>query len=107
MAGEPQWKKLERQAAALFGAKRAWANSGESLDFESSRYVGQVKLRRTMSLEELTVLSEQVERDAGPHRVGVVVVKRRRGPGRESPILVVVTAAMWKRLNGRPEEEPR
>jgi len=29
------WKELERHAAAIFGGRRKWANSGERLDFEA------------------------------------------------------------------------
>jgi len=99
------WKALERQAAALFGGRRHWANSGERLDFESDTAIGQVKLVRVLSLEALTQLAEEMEREALPKfKAGVVVVKVRRGRGRHSPMLVVCTAAVWEAMNGKAEE---
>ena len=94
------WKAFEREAAQLFGASRHWANSGKRLDFESASYVGQCKLTKNLSLEQLTQLAEEVELAAAPTRAGVVVVKVRRGRGRPSPPLVVCTANVWRLLNG-------
>ena len=99
--GEPAWKKVERAAAALFQGARFWANAGESCDFESSGYVGQVKNVKRLSLEALTQLTEQAERDGiAREKTGVVVVKVRRGAGRRSPLVVCLTETMWRRLNG-------
>ena len=95
------WKALEREAAALFGGRRHWANSGERLDFEAPGYLGQCKLVKRLSLEALSQLAEEMERDALPRqKAGVVVVKVRRGRGRPSPLLVVCTEAVWRHLNG-------
>jgi len=93
---------MERDAAALFGGKRHPANSGHRLDFESATAIGQVKLVKTLSLNALTELAEEMEREALPkQKAGVVVVKVRRGKGRPSPILVVVTATVWEAINGK------
>lgn len=101
------WKQFESAAAALFNAKRFWANSGERLDFEgyakgpgtmlglpyTNRVRGQCKLVKTMSLNALTKLAEEPG-------VDVVCVKVRRGAGKPSPALVVMTFENYKRLHG-------
>jgi hypothetical protein len=93
------WKQLERDAAALFGGTRKWANSGERLDFETDRTVGQVKLRRTLSLEALTQLAEEMEREGDKaNKLGVVAVKVRRGKGKASPMLICVTEKHWREI---------
>lgn len=96
------WKQFERDSASLFHGRRFWANSGESVDFEGAvfnrdlglpdhKVHGQCKLVKRMSLEQLTQLAEQND---------VVCVKIRRGSGRASPALVVLTFEQWKRLVG-------
>ncbi len=98
------WKQFERDAAALFGGTRHPANSGHRVDFESTTAIGQCKLVKRLSLEELSVLAEEMEREALPkYKAGVVVVKVRRGKGKPSPMLVVMTAAVWEAMNGRAE----
>jgi hypothetical protein len=97
------WKQFEAEAAALFGGRRHWANSGERLDFETAGYIGQCKLVKVLSLEKLTQLAEELERVSLPHKAGVVCVKVRRGRGRPSAMLVVCTAAVWRHLNGGAE----
>lgn len=99
------WKQFEADAAALFNGKRFWANSGERMDFEGevryspqrydlpSKVRGQCKLVRTLSLEALTKLAEEPG-------VDVVCVKVRRGAGRPSPALVVMTFDNYRRLHG-------
>jgi hypothetical protein len=91
------WKQFEREAAALFGGARYWANSGERVDFEGiwrgQRVHGQCKIVRTLSLEALTRLAEEPG-------VDVVCVKRRRGRGQSSPALVVFTFEAFTRLCG-------
>lgn len=101
------WKQFERDAAALFGGARFWANSGERVDFEgtiingdkgagAARYEkvrGQCKLVKTLSLEALTKLAEEPG-------VDVVCVKVRRGAGKPSPALVVMTFDTYRRLHG-------
>jgi hypothetical protein len=95
------WKQFEADAAALFGGTRFWANSGERVDFEGAvrrgdeavKVHGQCKLVKTLSLEKLTQLAEEPGID-------VVCVKVRRGTGRPSPALVVMTFDTYKRLHG-------
>lgn len=97
------WKQLERDAAALFGGKRAWANSGERLDFESATAIGQCKLVKTLSLEALTKLAEEMELAGNQKKkLGVVCVKRRRGKGKPSPMLVVMTDDTFKHIFNTP-----
>ena len=104
MMADAAWKELERHAAAIFGGRRKWANSGERLDFEAPGYLGQCKLVKRLSLESLSQLAEEMEREALPLKAGVVVVKVRRGRGRPSPLLVVCTEAVWRHLNGSAKE---
>lgn len=89
------WKQFERDSAALFNGARFWANSGESVDFEGMAgehtVKGQCKLVKRLSLEQLTRLAEAND---------VVCVKVRRGAGRSSPPLVVMTFDQWRRLTG-------
>lgn len=95
------WKQFERDAAALFGASRFWANSGESIDLEGLNVVGQAKLVKRLSLEALTQLAEQAQRDGDvKKKAGVVAVKVRRGSGRASPMLVVMTETSWRLMHG-------
>jgi len=100
------WKRFERTAAALFGGRRHWANSGERLDFESDTAIGQCKLVARCSLVELSALAEEMERDSlRRHKWGVVVIKARKGRGRASPTLIVMTSRVWAALNGRAEDQ--
>jgi len=82
------WKAFERESAALFGGARFWANSGERADFEGTllgRTVhGQCKIVKRMSLEAMTSLAEE-------QGVDVLCLKVRRGRGRPSQPLVVMT----------------
>jgi hypothetical protein len=94
------WKEMERIAADLIGGRRFWSNSGEALDIEGPTYVGQVKLVRRCPLEQLTQLVEMVERQARvKHKNGVVAIKVRRGRGKPSPVLMVVSADTWERMH--------
>lgn len=100
------WKAFERDVAALLGGKRFWANSGERLDVESDGAIAQCKLVKKLSLEQLCQLAEEVEREAAPKfKSGIVAVKVRRGRGRPSPILLVVTEATWRRMNGAADRK--
>ena len=97
------WKQFEREIARLLGGRRFWANSGERLDVESSTTVAQCKLVQRMSLDALTDLAEQAARDGlAKQKTGVVAIKCRRGRGRGSPTLVVMTAEVWALMNGGP-----
>lgn len=109
MADKP-FKAFEREAARLFGGLRKWANSGERLDFESATVIGQCKLVRRLSLEGLTQLAEEMDHAAThgpPGKVGVVAVKVRRGRGRPSPMLIVLTAQQWAVMNGAASDRER
>jgi len=109
---DKSWKKFERSVAALIGGKRAWANSGEAIDCSSDRFVAQCKLVSRMSLEELTALVEATDRAATNHDLtkppkhGLVCVKVRRGKGRPSPTLVVMTSETFKSLIGYTQGQP-
>lgn len=95
------WKAEERRAAALFGGARYRANTGRRLDFETQRFVGQVKHVRHLSLAALEALALEVQRLSfrqSPRKCGVVVVKRRAGRGRRTPRLVVLTEVAWRKL---------
>ena len=87
------WKQFERDCAAFFGTARFPANTGGKVDFESEFVVAQCKLVRTMSLSNLTQLAEQMANTAAGNQVGIVCVKLRRGRGRKSAPLVVMTFA--------------
>ena len=82
------WKQFERESAALFWGARFWANSGERTDFEGTllgkKVRGQCKLVKSLSLESLTCLAEE-------KGVDLVCVKVRRGKGKPSQPLVVMT----------------
>ena len=93
------WKQFERHAASLFDGKRHWANSGERVDFESEYAIGQCKLVKSLSLEALTKLAEEMERDGeAKKKIGVVVTKVRRGSGKSSPTLITMTEMCLARL---------
>ena len=92
------WKQFERDAAQVFGGRRHWANSGGRVDFtghvNGQSVAGSCKLVRVLSLEQMTQLLEE----AG---VDVLCVKRRRGAGCPSPMLIVFTAESYRRLHPR------
>ena len=96
------WKQFERDCAKFFNARRYPANTGGRVDFASDSVVGQAKLVQTMSLETLSQWAEEIAGLAGPERIGVVCVKVRRGRGRASQPLVVLTFPQAKRA-GLPE----
>ena len=93
------WKQVERDAAALFGATRFPANMGGRLDFESHYFVGQVKNPKVLSLAAIEALAiEMTLAGARLDKTGVVVVKRSAGAGTPTPFLVVMTQASWNHL---------
>lgn len=100
MSDKP-WKQFERRAGSLIGGKRFWANAGEALDCEGPLFVGQCKHVKHMTLTQLSDLAESVAKEAAPKfKAGVVVVQQRRGRGRTSPVLVVMTAETFTSLHG-------
>ncbi len=93
------WKQLEREVAHLLGGHRYPANTGGRVDVESAQYVAQVKLVKTLSLASLEALAVEMERIGEEQgKIGVVVVKRRAGRGKETPGLIVVTEEAWRKL---------
>jgi len=93
------WKQVERDAAALFGARRFPANMGGRLDFEGPLFVGQVKNPRVLSLAAIERLAIEMTLAGARHdKTGVVVVKRSAGAGVPTPFLVVMTQASWNDL---------
>ena len=69
------------------------------MDVESDRYVAQVKLVRRLPLAQLEALAVEIAalgEEQG--KIGVVVVKRRAGRGKETPRLIVLTEAGWNKL---------
>lgn len=97
-ATNPQWKRFEREVAALFGGRRFWSNSGEQIDVESSTVVAQCK-----NVRECT-LTEQGEQRL---KAGVVALRAKRKAGRgrrRPPTLIVMTETTWRALHGAPAE---
>lgn len=100
------WKAFEREIACLFGGRRFPANQGGDLDVEGPTVIAQCKLVKVLSLNALADEAEQIaRRSAGTLKTGVVAVKPRRGSGRRSPILIVMTAEEWTRMHGTPQTE--
>lgn len=105
--GSKQWKATERTVAGYIGGKRYPANQGGRVDCESDQYVVQVKERRSLSLEQLTQLVEEMEAIGhAKGKVGLVVVKVRRGSGRKSPLLVVQSMGEWQKKSPGGIEPP-
>jgi hypothetical protein len=95
------WKKAERKAAQIIRGRRYWSNSGEKVDCESDSYVAQVKEVAVCSLAALEALALEAERQGTQrNKVGLVVIKRRAGRGRETPTLVVMSQAGFLEMNG-------
>ena len=104
MSDKP-WKRFEREAAALVWGKRFWSNSGEACDVEGPFAVGQCKHVKSLSLNALAELAVTAEKQGTQRfKAGVVIVKPRRGKGRSSPTLVVMTAETWRQLHGSRAE---
>ena len=102
------WKQFERDAAALIQGKRFWANSGERIDIESSWMRGQCKLVKTLSLNALTKLVEEmtfeqkpIDPATGQPKSGAVFVKCRRGCGQASEPMVCLSFTEFSRLMER------
>ena len=95
------WKQEERKVARLLGGHRYPANSGGRVDCESERVVAQVKHVRRLSLAQLEALAVEMSAlGEGQGKIGLVVVKRRAGRGKETPGLVVLTEDAWRKLEG-------
>jgi hypothetical protein len=95
------WKQFERECADYVRGDRYWSNSGKAVDVEGPTHIGQCKLVKRMSLEELTTLVEELDQlgHEGTHpKRGVVFVKLKRGKGRQSVTLAVMPADSWATL---------
>lgn len=98
------WKQAERDAAALFNGTRYPANTGGPVDFETDRYVGQVKHVKSFSLAQLEGLAvELAELGSQKGKIGLVVIKRRSGKGHPTPQLIVLTNEAWEKLTEKEE----
>ncbi len=88
------WKQVERDAAALIGARRCWANAGEREDANSPLFAQQVKNPARMSLSELGLLVEEMTvRGIDAGKIPMVVVKQ--SARRPTQTLVVLPAEAW------------
>lgn len=95
------WKKRELEAASILHGQRFPANTGGSVDVESAGYCVQVKARRVFSLKQIEAAVLEIDRVAQQkQKQGMVMLKRAAGKGKETPWLIVVTAATWRELNG-------
>jgi hypothetical protein len=76
-------------------------------DFASSVLLGRPRHVRRLSLGQLEALAVETEQfGAKVQQVGVVVVQRLAGEGRETPRLFVMTEKAWRRLSGDPAINP-
>lgn len=99
------WKKFETSVARTLQGRRFWANSGEAIDVESSRFVCQCKNVARMSLGELTRLAEACEQQgAEKGKLGIVAAKLRRGRGSETPTIYAMTERTFSALLGKEPE---
>lgn len=99
------WKQRERDIAKILNTVRFPANQGGKVDVESDLYVVQVKERKSLSLEALTQLVEEMEaigKEKG--KQGLVAVKVRRGKGKYSPMLIVQSVNEWLETKKKPLE---
>lgn len=95
------WKQHERRCAELIGGKRYPANQGGRIDIEGPYFIGQCKEVRTLSLAALTKLVEEIDllaESQANHPLGILCVKLRRGAGRKSPTLMIVSDKAWRHL---------
>ena len=95
------WKRHERRSAGLIGGRRYPASQGGAVDVESAWAVAQCKEVKRLSLAALEALAPEVARQGHQRgKVGLVIVKRRGGAGRQTPTLVCMTAAMFQDMSG-------
>lgn len=115
---------LERRVARFLGGRRFWVSSGERIDVESRHFLVQCKKVKTLSLNELINLAEEMEGWANTDRcdnhgynwrdkVGVVAVELNReirqaadGKKIKNPTVYVLTqdqlAKLFKLANFEP-----
>jgi hypothetical protein len=95
------WKGTERAAAKLIGGARFPANSGGRIDCQNSVCVVQVKNTARFSLRQIENLVVEMERlGALQHKAGLLAIKRSAGRGRETPMIICMTAATYHLMNG-------
>lgn len=106
MSDKP-WKQFERDMAKLIGGTRFWANSGESVDIEGPVFLGQCKHVKSMSLNAIAQLAEDVAEDGRDHRkedgipdpkLGLVCLRTRPGRGKKSKTIVVMDESVFREL---------
>lgn len=101
------WKRAERDAASILHGRRFPANQGGPMDVESTLYVAEVKNVKRFSLLQLERECREIERVGNlKNKIGLVLVKRSAGKGRETEWLVCMTAGMFREMNSAlPTEE--
>lgn len=110
MADKP-WKQFERDMAKLIGGNRFWANSGESIDVEGPVFLGQCKHVKSMSLNAIAQLAEDVAEEGRRHmhllsidkvvdspKLGIVCLRTRPGRGKKSKTIVVMDESVFRAL---------
>lgn len=102
------WKKREIEAASILHGARYPANTGGAIDVESSRYVAEVKNVKRFSLLQAERECQEIERQGHlKNKIGIVMVRRSAGKGKETPWLVMMTAGMFREMSGPlPTEDP-
>ena len=92
------WKHVERDAAALFGARRFATNSGHRVDFAGGGFVGQVKNVARLSLAQLEAFAVEAADHGQAHGSAGVRDQAERRPGQPTPLLVILTEDAWRAL---------
>jgi hypothetical protein len=95
------WKRREREAAKMIGGIRHPANSGYDVDCTSLNYCAQIKERKVLGLKKQEELLLHIDRIAAQvNKAGLLMLKRSAGRGRETPWMIVMSAATFRHLNG-------
>lgn len=126
MSDKP-WKQFERDMAKLVGGTRFWANSGESIDVEGPVFLGQCKHVKSMSLNAIAQLAEDVAQEGRiskkavglccatdpitegqpmpplveykpSPKLGILCIKTRPGRGKKSKTIVVMDESVFREL---------
>jgi len=101
------WKQAERDAASILHGKRFPASQGGPVDVESELYVAEVKNVKRLSLLQLERECRDIERVGNlKNKIGLVLVKRSAGKGKETDWLVCMTAGMFREMSGPLPTEP-
>ncbi len=101
----PQWKRVERQIAAMLGGRRVPVTGrtrGDAPDIEHPAYSVEVKSRNTIPQWLLEAL-QQATASARDNRVPVVII--HRNGARYSDALVVVRLSDFQRITRHTETE--